>query len=274
MGVHLEERVADLGQKSGATSGASGPVADLIGGVFSKRASARGPKYLCLHAALSQIIERGDLRPGAQLPTDDELAALLDLSVGTVQKAMNTLREDGLLDRRQGAGTFVVDPSINMHDLWHFRFLADDGESFLPLKAKAIERKTISRQGPWARHMPGADSYVKVSRLIDVNGEFNLISDFYFDGERFADLASEPTRMFDRIVLRNLLFERYGVRPKSARQLLGFAPLSPRDHRLLKLADGSSGIILETFGADLQDAAIYYQRVVIPQNERKLVVDS
>lgn len=248
-------------------------VGDLVAGAFARHTSARGPKYLALYDALKELVESRTLRPGTQLPPDEEVARRLGLSLGTVQKAMAALRDDRMVDRRHGAGTFVIEPAIDMHDVWHFRFLADDGRSLLPLKAQALKRTMIRKPGPWRDHIPGVESFVAVSRLMDVDGEFRFLSDFYFDGERFGDLASEPIKQFQRVVLRNLLTERYGVRTKSARQLLSCEPLTDRDCRILGVERGSIGMIVETYGTDQNDSPIYYQRVVIPQNRRKLVVD-
>lgn len=248
-------------------------MADLIATAFARRTAGRGPKYLALYGALKDLIENRTLRPGEQLPPDDELARRLGLSLGTVQKAMAALRDDAIVNRRHGAGTFVIDPSIEMHDVWHFRFLDDDGVSLLPLKARALKRGLIRKPGPWRDHIPSVRSFVAVSRLMEVNGEFGFLSDFYFDGERFGDLVDEPIKQFQRVVLRNLLTERYGVRTKSARQLLGCGELTGRDCRILGMQGGSIGMTIETFGTDQNDDPIYYQRAVIPQNRRKLVVD-
>jgi GntR family transcriptional regulator len=248
-------------------------VGDLVAGAFSRRPGARGPKYLALYDTLKELVENQTLRPGTQLPPDEDVARRLGLSLGTVQKAMAALRDDHLVERRHGAGTFVIDPAIDMHDVWHFRFLADDGKSLLPLKATALKRGLIRKRGPWREHIPGAESFVAVSRLMEVGGEFSFLSDFYFDGERFGDLASVPIKQFQRVVLRNLLTERYGVRTKSARQLLSCEPLADRECRILGVEPGSIGMIVETYGTDQNGSPIYYQRVVIPQNHRKLVVD-
>lgn len=262
----LEEAVISRSERHGG-------VGVLIASAFSRRAGARGPKYLALHDALKELIENLTLRPGTKLPPDEELARRLGLSLGTVQKAMAALRDDHLVERRHGAGTFVIEPAIDMHDVWHFRFLADDGKSLLPLRARALKRGLITRPGPWREHIPGVKRFVAVSRLMDVNGEFSFLSDFYFDGERFGALADEPIKLFQRVVLRNLLAERYGVRTKSVRQLLSCQPLTDRECRILDMEGGGIGMILETRGSDHNDRPIYYQRVVIPQNHRKLVVD-
>lgn len=245
---------------------------ELIADAFSRNVGGRLPKYLCLHQAISDSVERGGLVPGEQLPPEDRLAEKLGLSIGTVRKAMQTLSDDGLLTRRQGTGTFVSDPSIEMHDVWHFCFLADDGTSFLPLSARALSVKTIKTDGPWRTFLTQPSSFIMVRRLIDVAGEFSLLSDFYFDGDRFTELGSLPKSAFDKVVLRNILCERFGTRTQRARQQLRCEKLSRRDAGLMKAESGSPGMVLETFGQDTHEHPIYYQRVVIPSTNRHLAI--
>ena len=52
--------------------------------------------------------ERGVVRPEEALPAERDLASELSVSRITVRKAMDALVADGLLIRRQGAGTFVA----------------------------------------------------------------------------------------------------------------------------------------------------------------------
>ncbi len=47
---------------------------------------------------------------GEALPSEHELAALLGVARGTVQKAIRTLVDEGLLVQQQGRGTFVTQP--------------------------------------------------------------------------------------------------------------------------------------------------------------------
>lgn len=269
MGIEMAQTAAEIGHADDGKHDAT----QLIKKAFAQRALVRGPKYLHLCTALAGVIERGVLPAGSQLPSDDEIASHLGLSVGTVQKAMHTLREDGILERRQGRGTFVVDPSIDSRDIWHFRFLDDHGVDYLPLTAKAIKCSRLAKTGRWSDYLTDAETYVQVTRTIDVNKEFKLLSDFYFDGDRFGDLVDEPLETFNRVVLRNILVERYGVRSINASQYLSCQELSARERRQLSLGAGAVGMVLETFGTDQDSVPIYYQRVVIPQSHRRLVVD-
>lgn len=65
------------------------------------------PLYMRLSEALRQLIGGGTLRQGVALPPEREMASSLTISRITVRKALDALVSEGLLVRRQGAGTFV-----------------------------------------------------------------------------------------------------------------------------------------------------------------------
>jgi GntR family transcriptional regulator len=67
----------------------------------------QGPLYRRLRDALQRAIETSVIGPQDALPPERELAAELAVSRITVRKALDGLVADGLLTRRQGAGTFV-----------------------------------------------------------------------------------------------------------------------------------------------------------------------
>lgn len=69
---------------------------------------ARAPLYKQLQARLRAAIESGTLVPDQLLPAERDLAAEYAISRITVRKALEALVNDGLLTRRQGAGTFVA----------------------------------------------------------------------------------------------------------------------------------------------------------------------
>jgi GntR family transcriptional regulator len=62
-----------------------------------------------LHEDLRHLITT--TKPGGRLLTEPELARQLGVSRATLREAMRTFETQGLIRRRQGAGTFVVHPS-------------------------------------------------------------------------------------------------------------------------------------------------------------------
>src|SRR5262245_16791274 len=64
------------------------------------------------HALIERLTEQitaGELKPGAQLPTEQELIAATGVSRTVVREAVAALRAEGLVITRQGVGAFVAD---------------------------------------------------------------------------------------------------------------------------------------------------------------------
>jgi DNA-binding transcriptional MocR family regulator len=66
-----------------------------------------GPLHARLAAAIREAIERGALANGARLPAERALARMLAVSRSTVAAAYTSLAREGVLEGRQGSGTYV-----------------------------------------------------------------------------------------------------------------------------------------------------------------------
>ncbi|MBQ4856367.1 GntR family transcriptional regulator [Rhodanobacter sp. B2A1Ga4] len=77
---------------------------------LTKQAS---PLYLQLANDLREGILSGRWNPGDTLPSEPELCRLYGISRGTVVRAVEMLIQEGLVQRRQGAGTYVSRPALH-----------------------------------------------------------------------------------------------------------------------------------------------------------------
>ncbi|MFB9949309.1 FadR/GntR family transcriptional regulator [Rhizobium puerariae] len=59
--------------------------------------------------ALRRDIERGTVKPGDKLPSENELTRLHSVSRAVIREAVAILRSEGMLEARRGVGVFVVD---------------------------------------------------------------------------------------------------------------------------------------------------------------------
>ena len=84
------------------------PQLDDLVAALGAWSSGHGPLYGRLAAAIRAAIERGDLPPGATLPPERRLAPRLSVGRGTVVAAYELLRQEHVVERRQGSGTRVV----------------------------------------------------------------------------------------------------------------------------------------------------------------------
>jgi GntR family transcriptional regulator len=77
---------------------------------------AQQPMYQQIADKLRARIEKGELAPGAQLPTELELRDEYSSSRNTIRDAIKRLMSQGLVETRPGQGTFVtprVDPFVS-----------------------------------------------------------------------------------------------------------------------------------------------------------------
>jgi GntR family transcriptional regulator len=70
--------------------------------------------YIQLMRNIQNCIERGQLHDGEHIPSQRDIAVALNISRVTVGKAIEQLVIQGLLIKRQGAGTFVNSAGINI----------------------------------------------------------------------------------------------------------------------------------------------------------------
>lgn len=95
-----------------------------------------------------KIIERivdGTYPPGSMLPSEIDLGAELGVSQGTARKSLIDLEQKGIVERRQGRGTFVTLRTPE-NSLFHFFRLRDeDGIQVVPtLAEEAVTKRSAT----------------------------------------------------------------------------------------------------------------------------------
>jgi GntR family transcriptional regulator len=75
---------------------------------FQLNPSSGIPAYLQIVQQVERALRMGTLRPGDQLPTVKQVVAEVTVNPNTVTRAYRELEHAGLVEGRQGVGTFVV----------------------------------------------------------------------------------------------------------------------------------------------------------------------
>ena len=232
-------------------------------------------KYAQLRETLSAAIRGGYWKPGSQLPPERELARLTRFSLGTVQRALRDLADQGLLVRTQGSGTYVAEGRAAIDAPLYLRFLGGEGEPrFLPLFPKVLSRKRIDERGPWSEWLrQNGSPVVRITRRISVNGEFNLLNRFYFRADAFPGIAAAPLATLDGANLKQLLGGESNMPVTEMHQRVSFVklPLEAADAAGVKA--GTRGMLLESAALAGREP-LYYLESFIPPNDRRLDVSA
>jgi DNA-binding FadR family transcriptional regulator len=121
--------------------------------IFRSLQINRKPLYEQIADKMQAMIAANQLKPGAQLPTERELAEQLNINRTTVHQALGLLQQRGIVEMKVGSGTYVINMPTSMvadsiqrylvfgncsaEDLIKFRELFEPG-----LAALAAERAT------------------------------------------------------------------------------------------------------------------------------------
>lgn len=230
------------------------------------------PKYLQLRHALAAEIASRRWKPGAQIPTEDDLTAATGLSLGTVQRALRALSDDGVVVRRQGTGTFVADGGRPMNaPFYHCRFLDDEGRELLPIYSKVLRRRRATGAGAWSESLRGSN-LLCIERLFSINNEFNIYTHLYIDATRFPTLATMPVSELHGVNFKDLLARDYHLRLPRFSENLAVAVFAPHICKAIGVKRGTSGAVLEIVAHDQQGDAVYFQDLYIPPTQRRLFI--
>ena len=162
----------------------------------------RIPLYLRLRNEFAQHIAEGHWAFGAAIPPETELASKLQVSMGTIRKAIETLVDDGLLVRTRGRGTFIRRPSFEKSLYRAFRSpglpIEAAGEGYPdpfagtgPINASAV---TVNADPPQAAldklGLRKAQDVIELRRLTSVGGKPELSERIWLPRKRFQGLLA------------------------------------------------------------------------------------
>jgi DNA-binding GntR family transcriptional regulator len=227
------------------------------------------PKYLQIAGYLRDQIVRGDLRPGQEVPSERELAAQWKVARPTATKALDSLRVQGLVESRQGAGTFVRSKAAAPRARERYERAAelgtmyadDESVEFMELGVVAGDEQVLQ-----ALQLPSGSEVLCRARIIhhQTLGPIEL-STSWFPGT-MADVAPallQPERL--RGGTAKYLQTMTGRSPSYARDQVSARLATALERRRLKLPRPAAVLDYWLTVFDEDDAPLQFDTAVYPQ---------
>lgn len=232
------------------------------------RPRTTGTKHAELSASLRSAIASGKLKVGDKLPTEAQFVASTPYSLGTVQRAIRSLVEEGLVERKPKLGTFVAQPRRMIDRPWHFRFLDADRKTPLPVYPTVVSRTQVRQRGPWNDYLSG--QLLRIDRLVNVNDEFNAFSRFFVDPLRFPIFNAVDIEALNGENFRALLNSQMGVPlQRICHRISASTPAADIARHMLVAADQVCTIVEIAAALDGTDF-VYFQELIVPPSGRRL----
>jgi len=200
-------------------------------------ATPRTLPYATVKAALRERIAQGGWQPGVRLPSERELVQTFGCARMTVHRALRELEEEGLIERRQGSGSYVAElhPISN---LLQVRDIHDEirerGHQHTTRVCK-VERKKADAPTSAAMRLPRGAPVFHVQLVHLESGVPIQLEDRHVNAALAPDLMR---RDFTQVTPSFVLFEHAPL--TEAEQVIEAVLATPEQASLLEVDTGSA----------------------------------
>jgi len=215
-----------------------------------------------LHEHLRQVIAA--TAPGERLPSEPTLARQLSVSRATLREAMRIFETQGLIHRRQGVGTFVIQPSgvieTGLEVLESIHTMAERIGLDVDVGEYEIEPRPATQGDVEALGLDEGGNVVQISWVMEASGRpVAYLVDILPEGLLAVD---EIRRKFKGSIL-DLLAEKNGISLSTSRTEINAVASSPAIARALGIQRGDVVLYFEatlysTEGRALDHSYSYY----------------
>lgn len=180
--------------------------------------------------------------PTGRLPTEDDLVKTFAVSRNVIRAALELLREENLIERARGAGTFVV-VEKSTHDLGTAHDMAEEKPGTRRFRNVVIAAEFVAAPPIVAEALacePG-DEVMLIDRLVEVDGEPMTLSTHFLRSQiagalRGADLSAD---------FYELLEQTAGIQVGKARLIIEAVAADETVAQLLRVTPGSPLLLFQ-----------------------------
>lgn len=235
----------------GVTANASNWPANAMSKAITSHDS---PRYRWLANQLSEQIKQGGWPPGEAMPPERKIAAQYQVSRVTVRRALRHLGEAGLIEQRQGSGTYV---SQRMRQpLSILTSFSEDVRARGSVPESEFLDRSIGAASPEEAIglglKPGA-RVSRITRLRHADGISLAVEIATIVEDALPDPEAVEQSLYETLAQR-------GLRPARAIQRLSAVGLEPRYADLLGVPAGTPGLYIVRVGYTADDTPIEYTR--------------
>ena len=222
-------------------------------------------RYHQIAEELKGRVMSGAYAAGRLLPSESDMSAEFSVSRVTIRKALEVLREMGLVDARQGFGWFVAGETVRQ-PLARLATIEDQMRASGMTPQRQVLEFTFEKAPTDVAKALGTSQVLRVRRI-------NLA-----DGEPFAIVtvwcAAELGQHLSRAdVERSPFYELLDIPFAGATQTIGADAASADEAALLKVPVGSPVLRCERTTQSVEGKTVLVSRHVFPAHRTEFVVD-
>jgi GntR family transcriptional regulator len=225
----------------------------------------RSIRYQQIAEELRSRVLAGDFAAGRMLPSESELSGEFSASRVTVRRALEVLRDEGLVDARQGFGWFVAGDPLRQ-PLGRLATIEEQMAENGVVSERRILEFAFERAPKFVTRVLNTPQVLRVKRLNMADGEPFAIVTVWCP----ADLGQHLSR---RDVEQSPFYELLDIPLQGATQTIAADAATDDDAKLLQVPVGSPVLRCERVTSDATGRAVLLSRHVFPGHRTEFVVD-
>lgn len=207
------------------------------------------PLYIQIADELTGRIQKGEFTPGEKMPGEKSLAENFGVSLVTVRGAMRILVDKGLIDRRQGKGTFVIGPRDRA--VWGLGWLDDLITSVLPARLEILSTG-FSRAPSWVAAKFGLKQCEQTYNVQTLRRDTQNVREPFMTTEIFLsenigkvleNIDISTATAGSKLVIR-VVEEKCGIRISNVHQMITAELATPDISRVLAVTEGAPLLVV------------------------------
>ena len=213
------------------------------------------PLYKQLQEEIRKQIQSGERKPREKIPSEIDLAKQYQVSVITARKAVSELALEGLVEKKQGKGTFVAAQKYqrNLQQVISFSEAcrlngAVAGSRLLECKLINANQKILSEL-----ERPEEEQVLFISRLRYINGEPMAVETNLFP-ITYSFLINEN---LNEKSLFEVLKKRSGTEVAISRRTLEICRATQQEAQQLKVVKGSPLLLIRSIAYSTENQPVF-----------------
>lgn len=201
------------------------------------------PLYKTVEHHLRTRIESGELVAGDLIPSEPQLAKRLNVSQGTVKKAIENLVNERLLYRHQGKGTYVSRIDFDNSLFRFFSYGSGDGEAVRIRKETPMRRIKRGTKKVCAKlKISSGSELINIERIGYIEDAPVLLEQSWWIAHLVEGLEEEDLHIPD--LLYALVEERFNIPIVRCAETLTAEAANPRIARRLSMEENDPLLVL------------------------------
>jgi GntR family transcriptional regulator len=225
------------------------------------------PLYYQLYETMRREIDEGRFPAGSKLPTEEELCRAFDVSRTTVREALRALADRGLIEKRQGRGTFVAAAKIGEILPSLSSFSVEMESRGFAVHTNVLDAALVDppRRARDALQLSAETQVLRVVRQRFVDDKPLVISTSYLPPEIAPDDDFSGS-------LYALLETRYGLTITSGTATVEAGLAGDRDSRLLDVAPDAAVLVISWLGITAEGRPVEYSEATYRGDSYRYVI--